>query len=93
MHQNRMVIESRSVDPQVVLNVIREFLERSNRGHVLATPETRLHGDDNALNLDSLETAELSAILEDSLGFDPFSVGLLPRTIGDILAFYAGSAA
>ena len=41
------------------------------------------------LELDSLEAAELSALLEDEFGTDPFSEGGdLPETVGDILAFY-----
>jgi acyl carrier protein len=48
-------------------------------------PGSKLSGD---LGMDSLELAELSAVLEDELGSDPFSNGLLPRTVGDLLAFY-----
>lgn len=41
------------------------------------------------LDLDSLETAELSVLLEDELGRDPFSEGgTLPATLGEIYAFY-----
>jgi acyl carrier protein len=37
-----------------------------------------------------LEAAELSAMLEDEFGSDPFSAGGdLPETVGDIVAFYA----
>jgi acyl carrier protein len=36
-----------------------------------------------------LEAAELSAMLEDEFGSDPFSAGgELPENVGDILAFY-----
>ena len=52
--------------------------------------ETALFAD--GLGLDSLETAELSAILEDDHGSDPFNDGELPQTVGDILSFYAASA-
>lgn len=93
MNQHHAIIGSASVDKQSVLDVIGEFLDRCGKGHVPVTPATLLHGDESALNLDSLETAELSAILEDAMGLDPFSVGMLPRTIGEILAFYAGSGA
>ena len=40
------------------------------------------------LDLDSLEVAELSATLEDELGVDPFSEGLAPRTVGEVIDFY-----
>jgi acyl carrier protein len=67
--------------------VIVEFLERSNKSHVDLTPDTQLYGE--GLELDSLEAAELSVMLEDALGSDPFSSGAeLPETVGDILAFY-----
>ena len=67
--------------------VIVEFLERSNKSDVELTPETQLFGE--GLELDSLEAAELSVMLEDALGSDPFSSGAeLPETVGDILAFY-----
>jgi acyl carrier protein len=36
-----------------------------------------------------LETAELSATLEDELGTDPFTADEMPQTLRDILAFYA----
>ena len=46
------------------------------------------------LGLDSLETAELSAMLEDEFGTDPFGAGLMPETVGQIVEFYtSGNAA
>jgi acyl carrier protein len=50
------------------------------------TAETDLYSD---LDLDSLEVAELSVLLEDELGTDPYSQGLVPRTVGELVAFYA----
>ncbi|GAA0203436.1 MULTISPECIES: hypothetical protein [unclassified Aeromicrobium] len=43
-------------------------------------------------DLDSLETAELSATLEDEHGSDPYSAGDMPQTLADIQAFYASVA-
>lgn len=40
------------------------------------------------LGLDSLDVAELSAILEDNLGKDPYNEGLNPRTVGEIVDWY-----
>jgi acyl carrier protein len=68
-----------------VLETIQVFLGRVKKG-VEVDPTTPLFGD--GLGLDSLETAELSALLEDEHGTDPFSTGGLPQTIDDILAFY-----
>lgn len=67
--------------------VIVEFLKRADKGDVELTNDTPLYGD--GLELDSLEAAELSVMLEDALGTDPFSAAAeLPETVGDILAFY-----
>jgi acyl carrier protein len=70
---------------------IRTFLDRANKPAEELTAETTLYAD--GLGLDSLETAELSATLEDEHGSDPFSSGPMPQTVGDILAFYAGAGA
>jgi acyl carrier protein len=68
--------------------VISEFLQRAGKGSDRWTDETGLWGD--GLGLDSLEAAELSAMLEDEFGSDPFSAGGdLPERVGDIVAFYA----
>jgi len=64
---------------------IRKFLVRANKD-ADAGVDTSLFAE--GLGLDSLETAELSALLEDDLGTDPFSVGELPQTIAEILDFY-----
>lgn len=76
-----------------IIEIIESLLERSEHdAAVPVTAEALLHGDEG-LRLDSLETAELSAILEDELGSDPFGAGLLPETVGDIVAFYADAPA
>jgi len=72
-----------------VIKVISSLLERADKGDVEVTPESQLHGD--GLGLDSLESAELSAVLEDEFGTDPFSAGLMPGTVAEIVDFYAGA--
>jgi acyl carrier protein len=68
--------------------VISDFLGRTDKGAAGWTDDTGLWGD--GLGLDSLEAAELSAMLEDEFGSDPFSAGGdLPETVGDVVAFYA----
>jgi acyl carrier protein len=68
--------------------VIDDFLGRTDKGADGWSDDTGLWGD--GLGLDSLEAAELSAMLEDEFGSDPFSAGGdLPETVGDIVAFYA----
>jgi acyl carrier protein len=67
--------------------VISQFLQRTNKSVDGMTDDTGLWGD--GLGLDSLEAAELSAMLEDELGSDPFSAGgEMPERVGDIFAFY-----
>ena len=71
-----------------IVAILTDLLENSDRSDLAVTLDSRLHGDDG-LGLDSLETAEFSAILEDELGTDPFGAGLLPETVGEVVAFYA----
>ena len=58
-----------------------------------AFPETDVAADselyDDGIGLDSLCVAELSAMLEKSFGSDPYSSGVMPQTVGDIINFYS----
>jgi acyl carrier protein len=74
-----------------VENTIRSFLDRTGKPVDVLSPDTPLYAD--GIGLDSLETAELSALLEDTHGSDPFQSGTMPQTVGDILGFYDGVAA
>ena len=64
---------------------IRRFLKGANKDPDVGL-DTSLFAD--GLGLDSLETAELSAVLEDALGQDPFSEGDMPQTLTALLDFY-----
>jgi acyl carrier protein len=44
------------------------------------------------LDLDSLETAEFSALLEVRFGSDPFTDGQIPQSVGEVLAYYNRSS-
>jgi acyl carrier protein len=79
-----------AADPANVVGIIKEFLERISKPAELE-PGTQLYAD--GIGLDSLETAELSALLEDEFGSDPFQMDEMPQTVGDILAFYDGALA
>ena len=80
-----------AADAEKVRTVIGEFLGRAGKGTEGWTDQTGLWGD--GLGLDSLEAAELSAMLEDEFGSDPFSAGDdVPETVGDILRFYEASS-
>jgi acyl carrier protein len=75
-------------DQEKARTVIGDFLQRIDKGADGWNDETALWGE--GIGLDSLEAAELSAMLEDEFGSDPFSAGGdLPEKVGDVLAFYA----
>ena len=69
---------------------LRSFLDRVGKSADFDR-DTQLYAEDG-LGLDSLDTAELSAVLEDTFGTDPFSAGdAMPQTVGDITDFYASA--
>jgi acyl carrier protein len=68
-----------------VRGVVTTFLARIEKPAEFGA-DTSLYA--GGLGLDSLETAELSALLEDELGTDPFSSGVMPQTVGELIAFY-----
>jgi acyl carrier protein len=75
-----------------VVQSLTDFLVRIKKLPDPLAPELTLYAD--GIGLDSLETAELSALLEDEFGADPFSAGdELPQTGGEILSFYDEAAA
>jgi len=67
---------------------LKKFLDRSDRSPEVDEDASLYAG---GLGLDSLETAELSAFLEDEVGTDPFTEGLLPQTVGELLDFYGAA--
>jgi acyl carrier protein len=74
-----------------VERTIRSFLTRAKKKDRGIDLDTSLYAE--GIGLDSLETAELSAVLEDELGSDPFTDGEMPETVGDIVAFYESRSA
>jgi acyl carrier protein len=77
-------------DAERIERTIRDFLRRSKKNDEIDRDTVLFAG---GLGLDSLATAELSVVLEDEMGFDPFSEGTMPQTIGEILDYYAAAAA
>ena len=76
-----------SSDTTPVRQTVSDFLVRVKKGRDELPDDLALFGD--GLALDSLEAAELSVVLEDAYGRDPFSAGgELPQTVGDVLSFY-----
>lgn len=78
-----------STDPAAVEKTITEFLTQVEKLPESLTPDLVLHA--GGIGLNSLEVAELSAILEDEYGVDPFSSDDMPETVGDILNFYVSA--
>jgi acyl carrier protein len=70
---------------KAVLKAVRGLLKRRKEREVEVSLDSELYDD---LQLDSLEVAELSATLEDDLGRDPYSEGLVPRTVAEVIDFY-----
>ncbi len=69
-----------------IVETIRGLIETRGAVPPEITPASQIAAD---LDLDSLELAELSAALEDELGRDPYSEGIVPNTVGELAAFYA----
>jgi acyl carrier protein len=72
-----------------ILGVIRECMRRASLPSRPLDRDTGLYAD--GIGFDSLATAELSAMLEDEFGTDPFLEADLPQNVGDILDFYGRS--
>jgi acyl carrier protein len=70
---------------QAVVGALRSLLQRRKGSAAAVNIDSDLYGD---LGLDSLDVAEFSAVLEDNLGRDPYSEGIVPRTVGDVIEFY-----
>ena len=72
-----------------VVSTIEEMIRRRGTSAPAVRMESTFLED---LSVESLELAELSAALEDKLGRDPFSEGILPDTVGDLVAYYRPEA-
>jgi acyl carrier protein len=70
---------------KVVVNAIRSLVRRRKGAASEVNLDSGLYDD---LSLDSLDVAELSAVLEDDLGSDPYSEGIMPQTVGEVVDFY-----
>ena len=67
--------------------LIGDFLVRAKKPTDDRGAERSLYSD--GLGLDSLEAAELSIVLEDAYGTDPFSeAAQMPQVLGDVYSFY-----
>jgi hypothetical protein len=76
-----------STSPDDVQRTVVDFLTLTAKLPEGFGADTPLYA--GGAGLDSLETAELSATLEDVHGSDPYSTGDMPQTLAEIQAFYA----
>ena len=69
----------------IIRETIQRLVEQRGGAGLEIRSDSRLTTD---LGLDSLELAELSVVLEDEVGYDPFSVGIVPETVAELVAYY-----
>ncbi|MFC9477206.1 acyl carrier protein [Nocardia sp. NPDC056952] len=74
----------------VIVAAITDILARRGAGADELATEAKLGAE---LGFNSLEFAELSAQLEDNFGHDPYSTGLFPDTVNDIIEYYEQASA
>ena len=69
---------------------IIQFIKTILENQALPQTEVELSSElyDDGIGLDSLCVAELSAMLEKAYGRDPYSSGVIPNTVQDVVAFY-----
>ena len=72
---------------RIVYMIVSELQENRGRGGAEFGDETNIQ--EGGLEFDSLTVAEFSAGLERKLGKDPYSDGVFPVTIGDVIRFYS----
>jgi acyl carrier protein len=80
----------RSEIREVVEGVLRTLM--SDRGTPLTSvdPDCSLYG--GGYGLDSMDTATLSAMLGERFDDDPYSSGVFPRNIAEIIEYYGSQA-
>jgi acyl carrier protein len=74
---------------KTVMKALKGVLKRRSKAIDTAVVDFDVSSDlYDDLELDSLDVAELSAVLEDDLGHDPYSDGQLPRTVAEVINYY-----
>lgn len=70
-----------------IIKLIRESISDEDLSKKVINLDDNLY--QSGLGLDSLDTATLSAKLEQEFGKDPYSIGVFPRTVKEIIDFYS----
>jgi acyl carrier protein len=74
-------------DVQKLTDVINEVLEFKGSPALGSWSDEHVLAD-APLAFDSNDMAQLSTALEERFGRDPFTAGILPRTLGDLRRFF-----
>jgi acyl carrier protein len=75
--------ETKSAEDIIVAS-IEELIKRRGGETVEVKSGSNLLAD---LGMDSLEMAELSVMLADEIGKEPFSEGIFPETVAELVTF------
>jgi len=79
-------MRSREISMEAITKVLCEVLEMKGSG---ATPsDSHRSLGSEGYDLDSLDAATFSALLEREFGRDPYSEGVFPKTVEEVLKFY-----
>lgn len=70
--------------------MLRTVLEHKDLNGAPLPLDTSLY--EAGIGLDSLDTAAFSSMLEAAYGTDPYSAGVFPETLEDVLRFYQGES-
>ncbi|MFW5941327.1 MAG: acyl carrier protein [Chloroflexota bacterium] len=71
-----------------IQGMLGEILAHKNLNGSTIPPNASLY--EQGVGLDSLDTAAFSAMLEATFGADPYSAGVFPETVADVVRFYEG---
>jgi acyl carrier protein len=71
---------------ETIYQILRSILEEQGRSYEIADDSDLQH---EGLGFDSLTLAELSSKLEQRFGRDPYTEGVYPNRVGDLVGFYA----
>ncbi len=73
---------------QIIESLFLEVMKDKGTPVAVVEPDRDLY--ENGYGLDSMDTATLSAMLSERFDDDPYAAGTFPRTLSQIVEFYAG---
>ncbi len=75
-----------SIQEQII-DIIETILKHQGMAPVEVSLDAQLY--DEGVGLDSMCVAELSATLEKRFGKDPYTQGVLPHTVADLVEYFS----